>query len=494
VGHSISVESSNYKEIFHPYHLTYTFLLFLFYKILNVFSIFPAILTGQILSMVFAAYSIYLFGTIVKSLIKDEFLSVLSVFTFTFSYWFWYYSMDAELHIPNMFFTLLAIKFFIDYYKNPTAKKLIFCAAINSFLVIFHQMNLLIFGLSFLFCYDYYSEKRKAFFIWAVSFAVITVCPYVLIPKYIFGITDFNGLLEWLTRYQSKGYWSNITDNYFLDSLKGFSFALTGGGKFKLIINSAMVISMILYYINKMLIRKIDRIELYIFSVFIFYAGIVIYWHPSNPENWWAIVSFNILFYKMAEAVKYNSKIATGINLGSKNAKSVLWILIGICFTLIIFGFKLLASRILKLFLIIWAIYSFNAVLNGYIIKYHDKEKNPSFKIISRINNIYADGDFVIGLGEGYLGNLNVYLKYFTKINYSTMAIELDLNSGSIEKTFNSIEKKVKESSGKVILLPDLTDSDGVIQLSKMHRVPGLKNSIDSFIEKIGKEKIVLNY
>ncbi|MBP7653658.1 hypothetical protein KA977_09565, partial [Candidatus Dependentiae bacterium] len=452
-----------------------------------------AISAGQILSLIFAVYSIYLFSLIMRILIKDIFFIICSVFYFTFSYWFWYYSMDAELHIPNIFFMLLSINLYIKLYREPSVKYVIYSAVINSFLIIFHQTNLIIFSITLLFNLEYFSDKKKVLVIWVISFLMITIIPYIIIPHYFLGISSTSDLIEWLTRYQSKGYWSNITQNYLIDSMKGFSFALTGGGKIKLITNSVLALLVLVYYFKKIFLKKIDRIELYIFCIFIFYSGIVIYWHPANPENWWAVMPFSILLFKAAESLKNTPVLFRGFDFTQKNISSLRILLLSFFSIFSIFLFKLFLNKIIKLFFIIWLLYSFNAVFNGYIVKYHKKESNQCFNIIHNLNKIYNQGDLIISLGEGDLANLNVYLKYFTKYNFTTIAIELDLYSGSLEKTIESIACKINQTHGKIILINDLYDVNGISQLSKMHKLNNLKNSLHEFIYKINKNKVIIN-
>ena len=453
IGYSISVRDTNFNEIFHPYHLIYTYLFFLFYKIISFFTLIQPHIAGQVFSLVSALIALVFMYMLTYELFFDKITALAAALFFNFSLWFMYYSMDVELHIPNIAGLIIAVylvnKIIVDH--NRITERLL--AALCAFMLLMHQLNFFLWGISFCFSLYYSSGKKKTVVLWIVSVVVLAVLPYIIIPRYYFNIKNPAEMIRWLTRYQSKGYWSGITGNYFLESILGLTTSILGGGVYKQIIIAMAGTGTIIFYIFKAISRKIRGIEVYIIALFVCYAGIIIYWHPANPENWWALLYFILLVFLFAE-------------------------------NLIIMKKKFEYS--IRCLLVVLFLYQLYAVIYGYIIKYHKREFNKTLVLTEKLNKMYGDGNnLIICPGEGDYAGLSMYLKYFTKLQFISMAVEFDRFDGSLDKTLNQIEKSMNKNFTQIIFTEDMFDRRPFEQLARMHRIPELPDIMNNYYIEI---------
>jgi len=465
IGHSLVIEQPNADLFFHPYHLLYTPILYCFYQILLFLKIsISGLLAGQIFSIISAIFCIYLIYKIADALFDNAIIKISCAALVNFSYWFWYYSMDAELHLPNMFILLLISYNILRYIQ--TSQKINFYIAVTlcGLAPAFHQVNLMIF-ISALFLLTYTADTLKNKISVIIKFCTalfcFTIIPYLFCAYYFLKIKNFQTLMTWLTRYQQKGYWSNVTTNYFADTLKGLSYALFGGGTKKIILLIFIISIVLIFQIYFLKRKQKNNFRLFLILLTILYSAVVIYWHPNNPENWWALVFILFLF---SEAL---DKILTTL----KNQK----------IKFLIFAF-----------IVILAIYQFYAVFFGYIKKYSREKNNKYFiatqtlKKLSELNN----NAFILTLGAGEWTHLNIYLPYFAKNNFATIAAELDNND--LINAFDNLEKKINDYQ-RVILFSDLTNKEAIAELAMIHKITYdlLNYKIQELLNKLSEKNII---
>ncbi len=449
IGYSLSIQNADYDEIFHPYHLLYTYLLLIFYNSLNLITVIPAHIAGQCFSIIFSVLSLTALAIFFYKFFFDKRIAFFAVQFFSLTYWFWYYSIDVELHIPNIFGIICALWLMFEYNLSKKNSFNFMLALLCSFMILMHQLNLILWGISFIFAIACSTDRKRVLIVWTVCVFFAALLPYIILPYYFFDFKSPSEFWVWITRYQTKGYWAGITQHYFNDTIRGISGAIFGGGKIKQVLTFFLLLSTIFFYCSKAITKKITLMEYYIISLFFGYSIIIIYWHPANVENWWSILFFIILLFKFFE------------NLICMNKR---------------------LQMPVKISILILLIYIYYAVFFGYIKKYSALSFNKPLAFIHNLQKKYSEKNILfICAGEGDYARFTVYLKYFSKLEFISLAAELDKYNGNIDKTLNSIEISLRTKSKTILLADDVFNIEAAGELGRMHKIPELPDILKNY-------------
>lgn len=105
---SKAVYAGELGKTFHPHHLMYNPLCYLFFQLLSGLGIHIGMITSmQILNTIFAFFILILFQVFCFRLTHDIRVSIVATVLLGFSFGFWFFSVEPEVYTVNTFFILL---------------------------------------------------------------------------------------------------------------------------------------------------------------------------------------------------------------------------------------------------------------------------------------------------------------------------------------------------------------------------------------------------
>jgi len=155
----------NWLDITQTHHLFYFPINYLIYRVLEALFHYRVLefFHLQLFSMFFGIATLMLVERMLKKLDLNPLMRLIGVSTVAFSYAFWQFSVDAEVHIPGVFFVTAGLYLLIS--REPRTRQLIGAAFCFSVAAGFHLTNLLIaVTVFFYFLFKRLSWKRFAQF------------------------------------------------------------------------------------------------------------------------------------------------------------------------------------------------------------------------------------------------------------------------------------------------------------------------------------------
>ena len=147
-----------------------------------------------------------------------------------FSYGIWFYSVNVEVYMPSLFFTILAL--YILSIKEWNSKHVWRIVIVHSFAILFHQMNIL---LTPIILYKIYSQRRniyvvKSIFWYAIAGIVLVGGMYFIGGWIKEGNNDVASWVKWMRGYtETNQYWQPLSWKTPAFAAMGFLRTFVGG-------------------------------------------------------------------------------------------------------------------------------------------------------------------------------------------------------------------------------------------------------------------------
>jgi len=166
----------NWLDITQTHHLFYFPINYLIYRVLEALFHYRVLefFHLQLFSMFFGIATLMLIERMLKKLDLNPLMRLIGVSAVAFSYAFWQFSVDAEVHIPGVFFVTAGLYLLIS--REPRTRQLIGAAFCFGAAAGFHLTNLLIaVTVFFYFLFKRVSWKRFAQFYLALAGFMLTM-------------------------------------------------------------------------------------------------------------------------------------------------------------------------------------------------------------------------------------------------------------------------------------------------------------------------------
>lgn len=229
----------------HPHHLFYFPCSYYLYKILNSLLGYQVLeyYHLQLFSLVFGLLTLGVVYKILSHITGKQFFALMGVVLLAFSWGMWYYSVQAEVHMPGLFFIISGI--YLLFFKPVNTKNLVLSALLLSLAAGFHLTNgLIVFSVLLVFIY------RKSPFMSMLKFLFFYFL-FLAVPYFIFYLTTKYNILTFFKKlvlggkdaYAGYGviYWQPISFGSLFESLQAI-----GGGILKVSSPVFLVISLLL--------------------------------------------------------------------------------------------------------------------------------------------------------------------------------------------------------------------------------------------------------
>jgi len=279
-----SIIKKDYISKIHPHHLLYHPLAVGTYKALVSISKVPFLeyFHLQILSLLFGLLTLIFIYKIILYSTSKYFISIAGVLLIAFSYAFWLFSVEAEIHIPGLFFIVSGI--FFLFFQDKSNKYLI-SAILFSLSAGFHLTNILILA-SVLFVFFVRKTKIKEALIFLGVYSVSIFIQYFLysilsktnlisfFKNVLFGKDPFAG-------YRIS-YWEPFSIKTLFLSINSIKNAIFEGTN--PFISSILFLTLLIFTTCGILKRdfkfKIDCFLFWMLSYFLFFS----FWETRNIE------------------------------------------------------------------------------------------------------------------------------------------------------------------------------------------------------------------
>ncbi len=226
------IDIVNGSHLFHPHHLLYHYYAYLW---LNLFkNIFLGVSDHYIIESFTAVWGSgilavsYLFLRNRFNLTRG--LAALAITLIGFSYGTWFYSVNIEVYAPPVFFILCTL--FIITKKQPVNSDVWKVAILQSFAILFHQVNILFIPVVVYWLFHNRGKLRFAssFMKYAVLGFILTGGLYVFCGTFFEHKTTLTSFSDWILGYtRDHSYWQALTAKTPVNVIAGFSRAFIGG-------------------------------------------------------------------------------------------------------------------------------------------------------------------------------------------------------------------------------------------------------------------------
>lgn len=229
----------------HPHHLFYFPCSFYLYKLLNSLLGYQVLeyYHLQLFSLVFGLLTLGVVYKILNHITGKQFFALMGVVLMAFSWGIWYYSVEAEVHMPGLFFIISGI--YLLFFKPVNTNNLVLSALLFSFAAGFHLTNgLIVFSVLLVFIY------RKSPFLSMLKFLFFYFL-FLAVPYFIFYLTTNYNILVLFKKLVFGGkdvyagyeisYWAPVSFGSLFESLQTI-----GGGILRVSSPIFLVISLLL--------------------------------------------------------------------------------------------------------------------------------------------------------------------------------------------------------------------------------------------------------
>jgi hypothetical protein len=234
----------------HPHHLFYFPCNYFLYKLLHGLVGYQVLeyFHLQLFSLVFGLLTLGVVYKILNHMSGKQFFAVMGVLLMAFSWGVWYYSVEAEVHMPGLFFIISGIYWL--FFKPDNTKNLVLSALLLSIAAGFHLTNgLIVFSVLLVFIY----RKRPVMSMLKFLFFYFL---FLAVPYFIFYLTTKYNILTLFKNLVLGGkdtyagydisYWTPISFNSLFESLQtiGGSILRVSSPIF-LVISLALLVSVV---------------------------------------------------------------------------------------------------------------------------------------------------------------------------------------------------------------------------------------------------------
>lgn len=232
---SASHDSINYllaitkgEHLFHQHHLLYHFLAHYWLRLFQpIFSSTPEHYIIESFTALWGSGNIavcYLF-------FRNRFgltvpLAIAGVSVIAFSYGAWFYSVNIEVYAPPVFFILCALYKMTN--SQPSQRDVIIVAVLQSFAVLFHQLNVL-FTVTVIY-WLYVNRLFSSFLRYALTAVLICGVAYFYAGWFAEHKNSIASFTDWVLGYtKGHSYWQPLSAKTPINVATGFARAFVGG-------------------------------------------------------------------------------------------------------------------------------------------------------------------------------------------------------------------------------------------------------------------------
>lgn len=193
-GWNYAAEIKNSGEMFHPYHLLYNWIGYLF-CLLPVKAGADTLVWLKVMNSVFAVLSLYVIQIILRNEGKGEkLISIITSLT-GFSFSILRYSTENETYIIPLFFSLLSIFFSLTYFRSGDRRSVIWASVTASFSILFH-ITYIFFWLALLIVI-LQGKKWKDIILYC-AFSLIVPAIYLIVIFNLSGKVDLSSVIGFI--------------------------------------------------------------------------------------------------------------------------------------------------------------------------------------------------------------------------------------------------------------------------------------------------------
>lgn len=221
--------------LFHPNHLFYEVLGYIFYRLIRSVGIdLRAVQALQIMNGLLGALAAFVLFHILRRALRSSYLSVTLTILFAFSATWWRFATDADAYIVSVLFLLISFYLILPS-RNPHP---LLVAVTFSASMCFHELSIFFYPVVIVGLFLQPSPLKRGPILNPIYFSVsafaITVITYFYSFYLVTGTLNFRTFIRWITNFtHSDGFKFNAWSN-FIFALRG-SLRLFFGGRFNLI-------------------------------------------------------------------------------------------------------------------------------------------------------------------------------------------------------------------------------------------------------------------
>jgi hypothetical protein len=328
--HYLDIDVANYytqilkKDFFHPHHLLYNFLGYIWLTINDNLNI-NSFLLLKIMNIIFGGVASFFLYILFFNESKKYILSLLFVFYIILSFDYIFYSQINDTAFMPLFWNIVFITYFFKI-KNLRFTDLLFLSLLHTISIGFHQTNLFLIFPSIVKILTSNQKNKIRYLLFYLFFTFFFIAIlYVIIGHYILGysfednikkpipgIPTGGNFYDWVFMY---GHWDKELNwgtlerkNLLLDSLYTFSNALffhkiyyikisiEAYNNFLVNQSALMTLEQFLFITFILLLLSHIIFSFYftkknsnilgIFLWFIFQSLLIMWWEPTNKEFW----------------------------------------------------------------------------------------------------------------------------------------------------------------------------------------------------------------
>ncbi len=424
-----------------PHHLFYFLCNYFLYKLLHGLVGYQVLeyFHLQLFSLVFGLLTLVVVYKILIHMTGQQFFAVMGVLLLAFSLGMWYYSVEAEAHMPGLFFIVSGIYWL--FFKPGNTKNLVLSALLFSIAAGFHLTNgLIVFSVLLVFIY----RKRPVMSILKFLFFYFL---FLAVPYFIFYLT---------TRYNILTFFKKLVFGD-KDPYAGYDISYWAPISFDSLLVSVKTIGRSILTVSTPIFSVISLLLLVSVVTVVIISGK----KEKNKKPYYEMLSWMLPYLLFFSYWGYNT-IEFKLNV-------LLPLLILFVYSL--YRFRLTTFKVIIILLVVGVF-----IGNFYfaMLPANDPQNNKSYQLAEAIGNKTVENSLVIiaGCGTEISNYCKIYVPYFAHRN--VFILDWMLGKGlSLEDIHRVLEERSKNQS--VYFFSELTDlSPAVTSLLQNHRLePG---------------------
>lgn len=317
VEYVLSINAGTPESLFHPHHLIYNPIGFVFGKALEGLGISISTTTlMQTVNSLAAATGLVLFFVILLRLSSKVTTSLIFTFLFAFSMALWEYAIEAEVYVFGLVFLISSLLLIIDSLSKgsePKPSMLISLGVLGSFACLFHQMHILFMAVVFTFiCLvgKGLLPRLKMTAYYFAPFVVLVGGSYLAIGYALNKLPNLASFYDWVTAYFHRGEWGHFATLQLPLSAYGLQksffkasflrdFFLTGNidtkGTVLLFffgVGVMLLVALIIITVLKFnsIYKFQGRLVILLLVWSLVYGAFILWWDPPSHEFWMHIL------------------------------------------------------------------------------------------------------------------------------------------------------------------------------------------------------------
>jgi hypothetical protein len=420
----------------HPHHLFYFPCNYFLYKLLHGLVGYQVLeyFHLQLFSLVFGLLTLVVVYKILIHMTGEQFFALMGVLLLAFSLGMWYYSVEAEAHMPGLFFIVSGIYWL--FFKPGNTKNLVLSALLFSIAAGFHLTNgLIVFSVLLVFIY----RKKPVMSILKFLFFYFL---FLAVPYFIFYLT---------TRYNILTFFNKLVFGD-KDPYAGYDISYWAPISFDSLLVSVKTIGRSILTVSTPIFSVISLLLLVSVVTVVIISG----QKEKNKKPYYEMLSWMLPYLLFFSYWGYNT-IEFKLNV--------------LLPLLILFVYSLSRFRLttFKVIIILLVVGVFIGNFYFAMLPANDPQNNKSYQLAEAIGNKTIENSLVIiaGCGTEISNYCKIYVPYFAHRN--VFILDWMLGKGlSLEDIHRVLEERSKNQS--VYFFSELTDlSPAVTSLLQNH-------------------------